>query len=161
LSLTSQALDGRRDAPGFAAAILDACGVDASRLIAWAYDEPNARARFAALARRVSVLAETGDITAIELLKSAARSLADHGEAARQRLGRPSLGWSHAGGVFQSRIVGEEIALLLGRPVVAKLPPVGGALWRAAGLAGWDASAQFIAALGNSLENFKIKKGNR
>jgi N-acetylglucosamine kinase len=160
LSLASQALDGRRNAADFAAAILASCGVDASGLIDWAYSRLNPRATFAALAETVSTLAGAGDATAIDLLVSAARSLGDHGVAARAKLGRPALAWSYGGGVFGSLLVLEQITHRLGPPVLPKLPPVGGAVWRSARLTGWDAGPEFISALANSLENLKTKKGN-
>ena len=153
LSLASQALDGRADAATFATAILSACGVGADGLIDWAYGQSNRRAAFAALAKTVSDLADAGNIAAIEMLKLAAQHLAGHAKAARRRLGRPDLAWSHAGGVFHSRQILDETSLWLGQPVVPKLPPVGGALFRAAGLAGWKADAGFIRSLAASLQD--------
>jgi N-acetylglucosamine kinase len=112
------------------------------------------------LAETVSRLADGGDTTAMDLLRSAGTALAAHGHAARAKLGRSALAWSYAGGVFGSPLVREQVALRLGPPVLPKLPPVGGALWRAARLAGWDAGPDFISALANSLETLKTKKGN-
>ena len=153
LSLASQAVDGRLEAPGFATAILAACGVRADELIEWAYAQTSRRAAFAALAREVSALADTGDATAIALLQSAARALADHGMAARRKLGRPALSWSHAGGVFGSEVVRDEMARLLGPPLAPKLPPVGGAVFRAVTLAGWTADGDLVRSLAASLQD--------
>ncbi len=153
LSMATQALDGRRDAPEFAADILAACGVDEKQLIGWAYGQDNARSGFADLARAVDALADAGDATAIAILEEAAEFLADLGFAARRTFGQPSLAWSHAGSVFRSRLIRQEVERLLGSPAAPKLPPVGGALWRAAELAGWPANADFIRSVAAHFEN--------
>jgi N-acetylglucosamine kinase len=160
LSLAAQALDGRIAAPGFAGAVIAASSVDPFRLIEWAYGQENQRAAFAGLAETVSRLADGSDTTAMDLLRAAGTALAAHGRAARAKLGRPALAWSYGGGVFGSTIILQQIMLRLGPPVLPKLPPVGGAVWRAARLAGWDAGPAFISTLANSLENLIIKKGN-
>ncbi|WP_426127785.1 N-acetylglucosamine kinase [Pararhizobium sp. PWRC1-1] len=153
LSMATQALDCRREAPEFASAILAACGVDETQLIGWAYDQDNARAGFADLARAVDALADAGDAKAIEILKEAAGFLADLGFAARRTFGQPSLAWSHAGSVFRSRLIRQELEQRLGPPVAPRLPPVGGALWRAAELADWPVDAGFIQSIAAYLEN--------
>jgi N-acetylglucosamine kinase len=159
LSLASQGLDGRRDIAAFAKAMLDVCGIDAQGLIGWAYGQKNGRAAFAALAEHVSRIADAGNTTAIDLLQAAARYLAEHADAARQKLGQPALGWSYAGSVFRSVIVLQETSRLLGQPQRPKLTPLGGSIWRAAGLAGWDGDTRFIQSLGASLEtNLKEAK---
>lgn len=159
LSLTSQGLDGRRDAATFSNAVLDACGIDAQDLIGWAYGQKNTRAAYAALAEHVSMIAEAGNATAIYLLKAAARCLADHAEAVRRKLGQPLLDWSYAGSVFRSPLVLEETARLLGQPQSPKLSPLGGSIWRAAGLAGWEIDTRFIQSLNASPEtNLKEAK---
>ncbi len=161
LSIATQALDGRRDAPEFAAAILAACGVPEGQLITWAYGQENPRAGFADLAKAVDALADAGDAAAVEILKAAARLLADHGFAARRGLKHSSLPWSYAGGVLQSRLIREELEQLLGPPTLPKLLPVGGALWRAAGLAGWPADIAFVGSLVASFENKETKPGEQ
>lgn len=153
LSMATQALDGRRNAPEFASAILAACGVDQTQLIGWAYGQDNARAGFADLARTVDALADAGDATAVEILEEAAGFLADLGFAARRTFVQPSLAWSHAGSVFRSRLIREQLEQRLGPPVAPKLPPVGGALWRAAELAGWPADAGFVPSVAAHFEN--------
>ncbi|HTO30988.1 MAG TPA: BadF/BadG/BcrA/BcrD ATPase family protein [Pararhizobium sp.] len=160
LSMATQALDGRRDAPEFAAAILAACGIEQGQLIAWAYGQDNARAGFADLARTVDALADADDATAIEILTEAARFLADLGLAARHTFGQPSLAWSHAGSVFRSRLIRDELERRLGPPAAPKLPPVGGALWRAAALAGWPANSRFTGSIAAGLENKQPKQEN-
>lgn len=152
LSLASQGVDGRKDVVAFSKAILDACGINAQELIGWAYGQKNMRAAFAALAEAVSALAEAGNATAIDLLKAAAQCLADHAQAVRRQLHEPALAWSHAGSVFRSRTVADEVSRLLGAPQPPKLSPLGGALWRAAILAGWKIDARFIQSLGAPLE---------
>jgi glucosamine kinase len=148
LSLASQALDGRRrDAPEFASGILAACGTTAETLVDWAYGQENFRSAVANLAKEVDVLAEAGDKAAIWILRSAAAMLATHVHAVRRKPGCASLNWSHAGSVFRSRTVIDRLAALLGEPVAPRLPPVGGALWRAAELAGWRGDERFIASL--------------
>jgi N-acetylglucosamine kinase len=151
LSLTAQALDGRLEAKAFADAILDACGVCPQSLIDWAFGRQNRRTDYAALAVRVSQLSEHGDPVAERLLTVAAGHLAAHAEAARRRLGQADLAWSHAGGVFRSPRVLNTLTSALGAPAEPRLPPVGGALWRAATLAGWHPGPDFIAGLSSSL----------
>lgn len=153
LSLATQTLDGRRHAPEFAAAILTACGVDEGALIAWAYGHDNQRAGFAGLARSVDALAASGDATAVGILVEAGCLLADLGLAARRAFEQPSLAWSYAGGVFRSRLIRDELARRLGPPSPPRLQPAGGALWRAAELAGWPVDAPFIASLAASFDN--------
>ncbi|KQS82342.1 MULTISPECIES: N-acetylglucosamine kinase [unclassified Rhizobium] len=153
LSMATQALDGRRDGPEFARTILAACGVDETQLIGWAYGQDNARSGFADLARTVDALADAGDATAIAILEEAAEFLADLGFAARRAFGQPSLAWSHAGSVFRSRLIRQEVERHLGSPMAPRLPPVGGALWRAAKLAGWPADAGFIRSVAAHFKN--------
>ncbi len=147
LSIVGQALDGRRSAPDFVDGVLAAADTTADDLVGWAFGRANFRAAAAALARAVDSLADAGDGTAESLLRSAADRLAEHVLAARRKLDRPGLGWSHAGGVFGSRTIVRQLSKSLGAPVKPKTPPFGGALWRAAKLAGWPAEARFVEAL--------------
>lgn len=155
LSLASQSLDGRRDAKDFASGILAACGCTAEQLVDWAYGQENFRAAVAGLARQVDRMAEAGDETAIALLRSAAVLLADHVHAARRTLDRPLLEWSYGGSVCGSRTVLGHLSALLGVPMSPKLPPIGGALWRAALHAGWTVDEPFLASLSGCLEKHK------
>lgn len=139
LALASQSLDGRRPVRDFAENLLSLLGLRADMLIDWVYGAENRRAAIAAVAAKVSALAEDGDEQARRLLKDAGAQLAAHAAAAWDRAGGEGAPrWSYAGGVMHSGIVRERIAELLGAgPVAPVLPPVGGALWRAAELAGW------------------------
>lgn len=157
VSLTSRVLDGRRVGGAFAEAILAAAGLprDAPHgsLIGWYYGLVRRRAEVAALARVVDRLAESGDALAVALLGEAADHLAEHIEAAGRWLGIAGPpAWSFAGGVFASRTMLRLVAERLGRPPQAPLlPPIGGALWRAARAAGWRAEADWIARLAASI----------
>ena len=120
--------------------------------LAWEF-APDSEFGFADLARTVDALADGGDATAIAILEEAAGFLADLGLAARRAFGQPSLAWSHAGSVFRSRLIREELEQRLGPPAAPKLPPVGGALWRAAELTGWPVDAGFIRSVAAHFEN--------
>jgi N-acetylglucosamine kinase len=160
LSVASQQLDGRRDGSSFAEGILSACGCSADSLIDWAYGQSSLRAAVARLASHVDQMAEAGDDVAIALLQQAAEMLTRHVEAARRKLGNASLQWSYAGSVFKSRTVVRHLTSRLGSPVLPRLPPVGGALWRAAVLADWPAGEGFIRALSQSLGNPQQQEEN-
>jgi N-acetylglucosamine kinase len=153
VSLTSRVLDGRRAGRDFATAILAAAGLPPDdphgALIGWYYGLARRRAEVAALARVVDGLAGRGDGLAISLLGEAADHLALHVEAAGRRLGMAGPpAWSFAGGVFASRTMLRLLVQRLGRPPRAPLlPPIGGALWRAARAAGWRIEADWVARL--------------
>jgi N-acetylglucosamine kinase len=153
ISLASRVLDGRRAGHDFAMAILAAAGLprdDAhGALIGWYHGLVQRRAQIAALARVVDELAERGDSLALALLGEAAHHLAAHVQAAGSLLGIAGAPpWSFAGGVFSSRTVMRLLTERLGRPAQAPLlPPIGGALWRAACAGGWPADADWIARL--------------
>lgn len=158
LSLATRLLDGRlTDETGsgsaFAQAILAACGVAADGLIDWAFERQGHRARLASLARTVSGLAEAGNGQARHLLETAADRLVEHVFAARRALGQPDLAWSYAGGVFRSPALLSAAAKRAGAPLKPRLPPVGGALWRAAVLAGLPLTDRFLETLAASLED--------
>lgn len=141
LSLASRALDGRWPDAAFAPALLSpvlGTAPDQARVLAWTYGLPHLRSGVAALARGVDRLAEEGQPTAQGLLRDAAELLADHVRAARGRLAAPELPWSGAGSVLGSRTLGGHLRVLLGDPVPARLPPLGGALAHAAREAGWS-----------------------
>lgn len=147
LGRVSQALDGRRGDRGFARALLARIGIQPQGLIAWAYGLQPQRAGIAALAAEVSALAQAGEAEALDLMAQAAGHLADHGLTAA-RLSGTAGRWSFAGGVMHDPQV---LRLLTGRmgsaPVPPVLPPVGGAVLRAAQAAGWDTGDAFVAAL--------------
>ena len=152
LSLTTQALDGRLEAPAFAAAILGAIGGgDQAGLIGWYHARTHPRSEVAALARIVDDLAARGDAVATTLIKDAAGQLYAHVAAARRLTGRACDAWSHAGGLFASAALRQAMIDRLGRPTAPALPPLGGALWRAAGLAGWSPDLAWVQRLSHSL----------
>ena len=154
LSLATRALDGRADEEAFARGLLSQLGLEAQDLIAWCYAAPEGRRQaIASLARHVDVLAQAGDAAARDILLRAADHLVEHAEAGRSRLGLPSdFAWSYAGGVFANPIVMARVTERLGAPPLAPaLPPVGGALLRAARLAGWAVDANWIGTLAEAL----------
>lgn len=153
LGLVSRSLDGRDDAPAFTDGLLALLDVRAEALIDWVYRAENRRAAIAGVSALVSKLAESGDGHARILLEGAAGQLAAHASAAwAQAGGEGAPRWSYAGGVMRSRIVRERIAERLGAPPLEPvLPPVGGALWRAAERAGWDRSRAWTERLAASL----------
>jgi N-acetylglucosamine kinase-like BadF-type ATPase len=157
VALTSRVLDGRRTGRAFAEAILDAAGLKRDdphgALIGWYCGLEQRRASVAALARVVDLLAGRGEALALALLGEAADHLAQHVEAAGRRLGFTGpIAWSFAGGVFASRTVLRLLTDRLSAPPQAPLlPPIGGALWRAARAAGWRTDAGWIARLAASI----------
>ncbi|MCV3767765.1 N-acetylglucosamine kinase [Rhizobium sp. TRM95796] len=158
LSLASRVLDGRLDDPSgegrrFADGVLAACGVSADDLIEWAFNRGNRRADYAALAQTVSAMGEQGNDVAAALLDASADRLAEHVFAARRALGAPDLDWSYAGGVFRSAGLLAATANRAGEPVRPRLPPIGGALWRAAEHAGLPITNSFLETLAASLED--------
>lgn len=155
LSATSQVFDGRRADAGFADAILQTIGVSADDLIGWFYDNPARRSAVAALARTVDALAGHHAI-AREILDYAAADLALHVTAARRRLpGGDALPWAFVGGVAASGRMRAAVATKVGSaPMREILPPVGGALLRAARLAGWPVDAAWIATLARDLARY-------
>ncbi len=153
LGEATRALDGRGAALPFARALLDGLGLGADDLVGWCLGGGGRRAAIARVARTVDALAEAGDGVADALLCCAGTHLADHAAAAAARLDLPHpFAWSYAGGVFRSRTVLGHVARKLGRaPEAPRLPPVGGALLRAARLAGWAADGAWVDRLAASL----------
>ena len=152
LTRVSRHLDGRQSAPGLAAGILTALGIQGSDLIEWTYGQAQPRAAVAALARQVDALAAV-DADAAEIIGLAAGHLVDLARAAaRASEAPPEAGWSFAGGVFRSTHVRDAVTAAMGRPPLApRLPPVGGAVLVAARRAGWQVDDRFIATLAVSL----------
>jgi N-acetylglucosamine kinase len=156
VALVSQALDGRIDAADFVAGIFDQIGAPASAsgLLGWYYGLSHRRAEVALLARTVSALAESGEAVAARLIEEAADHLCSLVHTARRRIDSADAAWSHAGGLFESAALQRAMIARLGMPVSPLLPPVGGALWRAAQLASWTADATWTARLAASLDGF-------
>lgn len=158
-TMLSHCLDGRAQDMDFAAAMADHLGLPAEgraeALAAWYYADPDPRVKVAALSRMVDRLAEQGNATAKAILIQAAVHLAMHVRAAWNRLPSLPLGvWSAAGSVMQSRTLSAHLSRLLETPPIAPmLPPVGGALWRAARAAGWRVDAAWIDRLRDQLSH--------
>ena len=155
---TARILDGRAEGAAFAQAILDAVGVPEADtpdgLLRWFYEHPSRRPGVAALAATVDRLAP-GDRVAGDLLAEACDALALHVTTARRRLGLPHPGpWCFVGGVAQSRTVRDGLtARLLSPPSTPMLPPIGGAVWRAANDAGWRPDRAWVARLADDLSH--------
>lgn len=153
LALAARALDGRHAGVGYAEALLGRMGLKPGKLCAWVAGLEDRRSGIASVARIVSDLAELGHSQARETLEDAAGHLADHYAAARTAIDdHRTLGWSHAGGVFSSRVVRVALEERIGSPPLGpRLPPVGGALLRAADAAGWPTGDAFVERLARSL----------
>lgn len=153
LARVSQHLDGRVVAPELSDAVLTSLGLNAETLIAWCYGLENRRVAFADLARLASTLADADNADATAILHRAADHLAAHIDAAwcRTKSATP-IRWSYAGGVFNSLVVLKRIVVQVGcDPVPPRLPPIGGALLRAAANAGWSVDEGWIDRLSSSL----------
>lgn len=157
VTMLSHCLDGRAQDMDFAALLAAHLQLPeqgrAESLAAWYHADPDPRVKVAALAQEVDRLAEAGAVTAKAILAQAAVHLALHVRAAWNRL--PSLPpgvWSGVGSVMRSRILARHLTRLLeAEPQPAALPPVGGALWRAAINAGWAVDAAWTDRLRQEL----------
>jgi N-acetylglucosamine kinase len=153
LADTAREIDGRLPASGFSAQVLAALGVGPDGLLAWCYAQDQRRSAIADLARQVADLAAAGDGVALRILERAGDELAAALRAAWVRAaGTRPLVWSYAGGVTTNPVVLARIAARVGcAPVPCRLPPVGGALLRAARLAGWPVTEAWVAEVARSL----------
>ena len=158
LGLATRAFDGRSDALPFAAALVDSLDIGPEDILPWVASLENRRASFAALARIVSALCETGDPDATNLINAAAAHLAAHADAAWRLVGEATpLVWSYAGGVFSSpSFLFAVTENLVTAPVPPRLPPIGGALLRAAQRAGWPVDDAWIARLAAALASHPV-----
>ncbi|MDL2398186.1 N-acetylglucosamine kinase [Rhizobium mayense] len=157
LSIASQALDGRlTDAGEFAQGILDGLSITSDRLIDWVYSLSNQRTAIAGVAKITAALAASGSLTAQGLLDRACDHLAAHVLAAERLVSTPGSvrqPWSYAGGVFANPVILDGVRRRIGSdPRDPVLPPIGGAVLRAAQLAGWKTDAAFIGQLKRSLQ---------
>jgi glucosamine kinase len=153
LAAVSRNLDGRTPAPELSHGILSALGLQGGDLMSWCYGLKNRRTSFAGLAVAVSALADAGCAEAEAILHSAGDHLAAHIAAAWQQTNPQSpMCWSYAGGVFSSQIVLRRVAEKLRyAPNPPRLPPVGGAILRAARRAGWVIDEVWLDRLAASL----------
>lgn len=152
LSEAARALDGRGPALDFAHSLLDRLSLAEADLIGWSYAEATRRSKIAGVAKLVSDLAPLNE-TARSILERAGDRLYEHAKAGFERSGLPaSADWSYAGGVFSSEVVLGHLISRIGRaPTPPSLPPIGGALLRAARLAKWGTDAAWVSSLASSL----------
>ncbi|MGQ9364917.1 N-acetylglucosamine kinase [Azospirillum sp. ST 5-10] len=153
LTLLSRHVDGRAPAPGFAGRLLAAMAIGPDELSAWCYGLANRRAGVAGLARHVAAIAADGEAAAQRLMDRAADELCEQLAAAWRLCGGTApLRWSYAGGVFNAPEMADRMAARLGvRPTQPRLPPVGGAVLRAARQAGWPIDDAWIGRLAAAL----------
>lgn len=165
VAIASRAIDGRIEAPDFLDGFFSHLGLDRrapqDALIAWRAAVGHARSEIAALAVLVDRLAAAGDPAALSIVDGAAAHLALHVAAARRRIGDADLPWSIAGGAFSSRILRERTAALVGSPPEPPvLPPIGGALLRAARDLDWPVDQAWIGRLAASIDNNATRARN-
>lgn len=153
LTLLSRHVDGREPSPAFAGRMFAAMGIQQDRLMAWCYGLESRRSGIAGLARHVTALAAGGDEVANRLIERAAAELSEQLLVAWRRCGGTApIRWSYAGGVFNATAVLDHMTVRLGTsPSTPRLPPVGGAVLRAARLAGWAVGDAWVDRLGESL----------
>jgi glucosamine kinase len=159
LGLATQAIDGRLTAKPFSDGILAALGEDASvgGVLGWLGRIGHQRSEIAALAQAVSALADDGDPTAHGLLEAAIDHLSRHIDAARQLAELAAdAPWCAFGGVTRNPAIMDGLAGRQGRKMsTPALPPVGGALHRAALRAGWDIDDSWVARVAAGLNSFE------
>jgi len=153
LVLASRSLDGRAAPSPLTQLLLDHLGLAAEQLAGWVYGLTYRRAEIAALAKGVSAWATACDPAAINILDDAAAHLAEHIDAAWRRMGLSGPAtWSYAGGVFAHPQMIDGIRRRIGSAACTpRLPPIGGALWRAAHNAGWNPGPHWIDQLSQHL----------
>lgn len=159
LSLASQALDDRISARPFADGILAAIGVSDHMpdILAWANELEHPRSGIAALAQAVSNLAAAGDPVATMLLEAAIDHLNRHLSAARRLAGLGAEApWCAVGGMTRNPAVIRGLTARQGQAMSSPaLPPVGGALRRAALRAGWTITPGWISKVTAGLSQFE------
>ena len=124
-------------------------------LLPWLISRTHPRSEIAALAQHLDTWASAGDADAVRLLEEAGTELALLALTARRRL--PGINaWSLAGSFTRSstvqQVLKRELRELDFHP--GALPPLGGAAYAAATLAGWIPSAQWVTRLASELESF-------
>jgi glucosamine kinase len=166
IARVSRAIDGRLEAPALVDAVFSFLRLDSAMLqdalLQWHIGLVHQRSQIAAVATVVDRLAATGDPVAMGILDEAVDHLAAHVEAAWHRMSTISPGpWSYAGGVFASPRVLARLAARLGRePLPPRLPPIGGALLRAARDLDWPVDEAWIRRLGASIAKHAVRARN-
>lgn len=153
-------LDGRSYAPALTLCVCQQFDISAENLIEHYFSLGASRRKsVAALAQAIAALAEAGDLPAQQILRQAAQQLAEHLLTAWRRIdGQKNIIWSYAGGVFSSPLLRSYVTELVGNsPVSPLLPPVGGALLRAAQQAGWQPGIAWINQLASDLKQINNK----
>jgi N-acetylglucosamine kinase len=155
LQAISRHLDGRQVAADFSAQILAHLDLTPANFHAWINSTHSPRQTFARLAIPVSSLAQAGNTTAQDILAQAANHLAEHAQTIWRKTETDApLAWSYAGGVFNSPYFLERLQeRLSSAPLQPRLPPIGGALLRAAHSAGWSTNDDWISKLAVALED--------
>jgi len=164
LSLLTRMLDGREDmdreyAGGLLQSLNINCRLDDAEacreaVLGWFAGLSAVRPEIASIAQSVDGLADRENMTAVTLLRHAARQLASHITAGRESFATISgdLAWSYAGSAFNSRTLLHEVEALCGPAVRPILSPIGGAVLRAAALLKWDVNKQWISKLNQQLQ---------
>jgi N-acetylglucosamine kinase len=133
--------------------LLEAHGIRPDELISWCYALTSRRSAIADLARAVAALGAEGDPVAIEILHRAGDELAETLLAAwRKAAGDRPMRWSYAGGVTTNPQILTRIEARVGcAPEPCRLPPVGGALLRAAQAAHWTITEDWLRQIDRTL----------
>lgn len=159
LQIISRHLDGRENSKAFSNRILKDIGIESSNFHHWINNVENPRKMFASISAIVSDLAQSENSTAQKILTEAANHLAEHVQTVWRKIESDMpLAWSFAGGVFNSPYLLKKLQERLSyAPLPPRLPPIGGALLRAAQNAGWTTNDDWISKLAISIEE-KAKK---
>jgi N-acetylglucosamine kinase-like BadF-type ATPase len=156
LGAVSKSIDGRTGPTGMVEGVFGLLGLDpadpVNELEGWASRLSEPRAQIASLAPVALDCAEQGDVAARAIVDAAADELAWHVRMLERKLASPAMGWSYAGGLFQSAVLREAVIARVGRqPRLPLLPPIGGALLAAAQHIGLPIAEGFVTRLAGSL----------
>jgi len=156
LSAVSKAIDGRSAPTGMVEGVFGRLGFEpgdkVNQLEGWGSRLAEPRTQIASLAPVALDFAGQGDVAARTIVGAAADELAWHVRMLERKLGAPAMGWSYAGGLFQSAVLREAVVERVGRePRPPLLPPIGGALLAAAQHLGLQPDDEFMARLASSL----------
>jgi len=159
LSLATRTLDGRANSHTLTAAIVaelvPAGSMGTVGILDWAARLSHPRSSIAALSRVVARCAENGDADALALIKRSADFLAEHVQSGRRVSGLADDGaWSLLGGLASNHLMRNQLVVRLGPLTSPKLPPCGGALWRAARKARWTIEPCWLDRVRSNIEAF-------